>query len=464
MNTHNVTVQPTQTNGGIPVNRRRLGILVLVLLLAALTACSPFLDQVTSNGSLTASGTISAREVSIAPELGGKVAAVSVDEGQQVTAGALLFRLDGALLQAQRDQAASAVQVAEAAVKAAQSQQDNAQAQYDLTLQTARQRDQQDRIDRWKTNQPSEFKLPAWYYQKDEEIKAAQQEVSNSEVALQSEMTNLNNVLSSASSGDFVAAEQRLAEAQAAFQTAKQVKDQADQALNNDTLKAQAQKQLDDAQATLNAAQESYNRLLTSTSSQDVLEARARVAVAQERHATAVDRLDALQSGEDSPQVKAAEAALNQANDVVSQAQANLAQAQAALKAIDVQIGKLSVTAPMDGVVLTRNLEVGESVTPGSTVMTIGQLNEVELLVYIPEDRYGEVRLGEKVEVHVDSFPQQTFSGKVTYISDQAEFTPRNVQTVEGRRATVYAVKLLVPNPDMKLKPGMPADVRFTGQ
>jgi HlyD family secretion protein len=446
------------------MNRQRLGILVLALLLAGLTACSPFLNQTATNGSLTASGTISAREVSIAPEIGGKVAAVSVDEGQQVAAGAQLFKLDGALLQAQRDQAASAVQVAEAALQAAQSQQDSAQNQYDLTLQTSRQKDQQNRIDQWKANQPTEFKLPAWYFQKDEDIKAAQQEVTSSETALQSEMTNLKNVLGNASSGDFVAAEQRLAEAQVAFQTAKQVKDQADQATNNESLKTQAQKQLDDATAALNAAQESYNRLLTSTASQDVLEARARVAVAQERHATALDQLDALQTGEYSPQVKVAEAGLNQAKDAVSQAQANLAQAQAALKAADVQIAKLTVTAPMNGVVLTRNLEVGESVAPGSTVMTIGQLNEVELLVYIPEDRYGEVHLGEKVEVRVDSFPQDVFNGQVTYISDQAEFTPRNVQTVEGRRATVYAIKLLVPNPDMKLKPGMPADVTFTGQ
>jgi len=119
------------------------------------------------------------------------------------------------------------------------------------------------------------------------------------------------------------------------------------------------------------------------------------------------------------------------------------------------------ITSPIDGILLTRNLEVGETVSPGSTVMTIGQLREVELVVYIPEDRYGEINLGEKVEVRVDSFPGEIFNGTIAYISDQAEFTPRNVQTVEGRRATVYAVKLSVPNPDLKLKPGMPADVTF---
>ena len=115
----------------------------------------------------------------------------------------------------------------------------------------------------------------------------------------------------------------------------------------------------------------------------------------------------------------------------------------------------------MDGVVLTRNLEVGETAAPGGVVMKIGHLQEVELVVYIPETEYGKVHLGDTVSITVDSFTGETFTGSVIHISDQAEFTPRNVQTVEGRRATVYAVKLSVPNPDLKLKPGMPADVTF---
>jgi multidrug resistance efflux pump len=93
--------------------------------------------------------------------------------------------------------------------------------------------------------------------------------------------------------------------------------------------------------------------------------------------------------------------------------------------------------------------------------LTIGQLQEVNLTVYIPETEYGKVKLGDQVSITVDSFPGETFIGNVVYISDQAEFTPRNVQTIEGRKTTVYAVKLSVPNPDLELKPGMPADVTF---
>ena len=81
--------------------------------------------------------------------------------------------------------------------------------------------------------------------------------------------------------------------------------------------------------------------------------------------------------------------------------------------------------------------------------------------MYLPEDSYGQVKLGQAARVAVDSYPGVSFTASVIHIADQAEFTPRNVQTVQGRRTTVYAIKLNVPNPDSKLKPGMPADVTF---
>jgi HlyD family secretion protein len=459
-----IPLQSILSTGGFPVKHRKSGILMLFILMLTATACSPFVGQAAENGVLTASGTISARQVAIAPELGGKVVEVLVEEGQQVAAGDPLFRLDSTYLQAQHDQAAAAARVAEAGLNAAKAQQTSAQTQYDLALQAARQQDQQNRLNLWQTDVPEEFTLPVWYYEKDEEIKAAQQEVADADAALQSALSHLKTVLSNASNANFVAAEERLAEAQAAFRVARQVMDQADQAKNNQALSEQAQKQLDAAQAELDAAQEAYRRMLTSAASQDVQEARARVAVARARYDTAIDRLNALQTGAESLQVKAAQAGLTQAQNAVAQAEAGLAQAQAAVKVLDVQMSKLAVTAPMDGMVLTRNLEAGETAAPGGTAMNIGQLKEVEQIVYIPYDRNGEVRLGDRVEVRVDSFPQEKFNGEVTNISNQAEFTPRNVQTVEGRRATVYAIKLLVPNPDLKLKPGMPAVVRFSAQ
>lgn len=119
------------------------------------------------------------------------------------------------------------------------------------------------------------------------------------------------------------------------------------------------------------------------------------------------------------------------------------------------------VRTPIAGVLLTRAIEPGEIAAPGGTLLVVGDLRTLTLTVYVPEDRYGQVYLGQAYQISVDSFPGQSFTGRVTHISDQAEFTPRNVQTVQGRKNTVYAVRLTLDNPEMALKPGMPADVRL---
>jgi len=153
--------------------------------------------------------------------------------------------------------------------------------------------------------------------------------------------------------------------------------------------------------------------------------------------------------------------AVTAAANALAQAGSNLAQAEASLALLDAQMAKLTVYAPMDGVILTRSVEPGEFVQPGAIALSMADLSQLTITVYVPEDRYGEISLGQQASVSVDSFPGATFQAQVTYISDQAEFTPRNVQTVEGRSSTVYAVKLKVNDPGGKLKPGMPADVVF---
>ena len=123
------------------------------------------------------------------------------------------------------------------------------------------------------------------------------------------------------------------------------------------------------------------------------------------------------------------------------------------------------VVSPINGVVLERLVEPGELANPNAILITVCNLNELTLTVYVPEDRYGTITLGESVPVTADSFPGQEFNGTVSYIADQAEFTPRNVQTTDSRRSTVYAIKLDLDPSDGLLKPGMPADVHFqTGQ
>jgi len=120
-----------------------------------------------------------------------------------------------------------------------------------------------------------------------------------------------------------------------------------------------------------------------------------------------------------------------------------------------------AITSPISGVVLERTIEAGEVASPGAPLVVVADLNALTLTVYVPEDRYGQVSLGQSYPVSVDSFPGQTFSARVSHIASQAEFTPRNVQTVEGRQTTVFAVTLDLDPSGGRLKPGMPADVTF---
>jgi len=420
-------------------------ILLVIVFSIGLTGCQSLNGQ--STAQLNASGTISVAQVNIAPQIGGMVVSVSVEEGSQVNKGDELFRLDDSLLKAQRDQANAAIELAEAAVNAAK-------VQYELALNASLLQDLQNRTSRWNITQPTQFELPIWYFDKDEKIESAKAEMETASADLVEEKANLQKILSDNASQGFVDAEKRVAEAQVAFLVADQVLTQANSAQDKEELQNFAQDQYDAAETELTSSQSNYNRLLTTQAAKDVLEGRARVQVAQERFDRALDYYNSLMSGDQSLQVKAAESG-------VTQAEAALSQAQAALATLDVQLKKTIVTAPVDGTVLTSSLEVGETLAPTGVVLIIGQLQEANLTVFIPETEYGQVKLGDQVSITVDSFPGETFSGTVVHISDQAEFTPRNVQTVEGRKTTVYAVKITVPNPDLKLKPGMPADVTF---
>ena len=125
------------------------------------------------------------------------------------------------------------------------------------------------------------------------------------------------------------------------------------------------------------------------------------------------------------------------------------------------QSDRATIKAPIDGIVITRNVELGDIAVAGGSVMTIAEMSELDLIIYVPETWYGQLKLNQEVEIKVDSFPNEIFKGKVVKIADQAEFTPRNVQTADGRATTVYAVRIVVPNPQLRLKPGMPADVDF---
>jgi HlyD family secretion protein len=434
-------------------------------------------------GSIQASGTIETTVVNIAPELSGKVAEVKVDEGDKVKAGDVLFRLDDDLLQAQRKVATASLDSAQAAAQTAQAALDAAQAQYQIALDAALAQDQKSRLHDWYPPEPGQFNQPIWYFTRDEQVQAAQAEIDAAQAALDQTQAALTQVAQDQEAAGFIKAETRLAQARVAYLVAKDVYARAQLAkgtnasnpyapvpkvpkeprkLGNDANLFDSGKSLyDDAKDELDRAQQAYDDLLTSQAAQDVLDARADVSIAQERYYTALDRMRVLQTGDHAPGVIAAQTAVDQAQAALDQAQKAVEQTQAQLDQLDVQLAKLVVTAPMDGDVLTRSIEPGEVVNAGSVVLSLGRLDELTITVYVPEDRVGEVALGQSASVGVDSFPGESFSASVIHIADQAEFTPRNVQTVEGRKTTVFAIKLKLSDPSGKLKPGMPADVTF---
>jgi HlyD family secretion protein len=227
--------------------------------------------------------------------------------------------------------------------------------------------------------------------------------------------------------------------------------------------------QLGVAQAAVNAAQVAVDYLQglyddlsdTAKDAQAGKDLKFRLDQAQAGLATAQAQYALAKAGPRSEQIAAAQAQAEASHAQADAAQAQVDAAQAALAVLDVQIGKLTLTAPAAGVILARTIEPGGLAVPGATLLVIGQLDDLTITVFVPEDRYGNVSLGQTAQVTVDSFPGVTFTGKVTHIADQAEFTPRNVQTATGRKTTVFAIKLSIDNGEGKLKPGMPADVKF---
>jgi len=215
-----------------------------------------------------------------------------------------------------------------------------------------------------------------------------------------------------------------------------------------------AQANVQAAEAVVKGAQVQLEHLLAMKEKPLVLNAQVNVAWAE--YQTAQAAVEMAQAG-----LEALEAGPTE--EEVAVAQAEVARAKAALGVLEVQLEKLTLHSPTGGLVTGRTVQVGEMAVPGASLMTVADLDEVTLTVYIPEDEIGRVKVGQAVEVSVDSFPGKVFEGQVSYIASEAEFTPKNVQTKEERVNMVFAVKVKVPNPEHELKPGMPADAVIKG-
>jgi HlyD family secretion protein len=400
-------------------------ILISVISAVVLARCATInqitnkINPPTTSNQIKASGTISTIHIRLSPEISGKIIDIPVEKGESVNAGDVVFKLDDRLLSIQRTQAAAAIPAAELgllnAQKALNDLKDNANlaaAQAQVTLATA----------------------------------------NNSLDNAQKKQVSIQ--LDRASTEDLENVRAQYTLAQKVVDAAQKVYDKLSDRPETDPTRAQATVNLQAAKTKRDTIKSNLDWLLGFPTDLQVGEREANLALALAQVDKAQKDYEARKNGPDPDDL-----ALAEAN--VRNAEAQLQQARSALDQMDLTLEKTIVTAPASGVILDIPLNIGEMATAGATVVEIGNLEKVTLTVYIPEDQYGKIYLGQTVNVSVDSFPGKVFEGNVTYISDQAEFTPRNVQTTESRSTTVYAIEISLDNPEQDLKPGMPADSVF---
>jgi HlyD family secretion protein len=145
----------------------------------------------------------------------------------------------------------------------------------------------------------------------------------------------------------------------------------------------------------------------------------------------------------------------------IEDAKAQVAQARASVKLTETQLGYTVLHSPISGVVLVKSGEIGEVVNPGTPILTLADIDHVWLKAYVEETALGRVTWGQEVIVTTDLNPPKEYKGKISFISSQAEFTPKSIQTEKERVTLVYRIKINLSNPDRELKPGMPADGRI---
>jgi HlyD family secretion protein len=207
-----------------------------------------------------------------------------------------------------------------------------------------------------------------------------------------------------------------------------------------------------------NAALSAQAQLRAAQANLSAMQSRAALAdssLARLRRLFAAGNLTRQEIDKTESDARAANDALAAARTAVdgAQAQANIAQAR---------LADCTVTAPVAGVVSTVTFRPGETVLAGSVPVTIIDLGQTWLTVYLSERLLGRVTLGDTCRVRVDAYPKKDFRGTLTFIADQAEFTPKDIQTKEERINQVYRMKITLPNPERILKPGMPADAYLT--
>jgi HlyD family secretion protein len=210
-----------------------------------------------------------------------------------------------------------------------------------------------------------------------------------------------------------------------------------------------AEQSLADAQADLEQKQIDFERAKTLYA-KDVIPAEQR-----DLAATALKRAQANAQRAKELRDKAVEGTRAEELTV---ARTGVQQAREAVQLSRIKLSYTVLRAPRAGVVLVRQAELGEVVAPGTPVVTLADLDDVWLRAYLPETDLGRIRLGQDAQVRTDSFPGKIYRGKIAFLAEKAEFTPKSVETHRERVTLVYRIKIDLENPSHELKPGMPAD------
>jgi HlyD family secretion protein len=375
---------------------------------------------------LELSGVISADEVRLGSEFQGYVSGVNVRSGDTITAGEVLLTLESSGIQAALQEAQAAVDAATADLWQRRSE-PRPEAVEGMRAQVAMAEAEQ------------QAALAAW--QAANEALLDPQDLRGRILAAEGQ--------AALAAQNIEAAAADYAKAQAEADTAawsspeRRILDLAAEALKA---------ALEAARADANTAQVLLEHLRRMRDAPLALAARSRSAESQHKVATAAlgvkrAQLDDLLSGAAPQELSVLEAQLS-----LAQAQLRLAQAQSS---------RLAIQSPLSGTVVECSAHPGELAMPGATLVTVADLSEVTLEVYVPENRLGEVSIGQTVLVSVDGLPLASLEGQVALIAGEAQYTPRNVATKEERVNTVYAVKIRLPNSAGLLKPGMSADAVF---
>ncbi|QQE75096.1 HlyD family efflux transporter periplasmic adaptor subunit [Brevibacillus composti] len=362
------------------------------------------------------SGTIEAEEIPVVAEVGGRIEHVAAEEGQHVKKGQLLAAIDKRTYEA-------AVREAEAVKAQAQAKRDEAKAG---------------------SRDPSIQKGIAAVQQADGAIRLQDARVKQAQAALSQSEEQTAQVESQWEGAKQTLAyhEKRLAETAALYERG---------ALSQKDYEAQ-QEAVNQAKTQANqlAAQVEAARARVDAARQEIAVALAQKGTAEAQRAAAMADLELLREGSTDYAIRALLAAVEQAD--------------ARLDLAKWQLEKTAIAAPADTVVLRSSVAEGEVAKQGAVLFTLMKADHLKLRVYIPEAELSSVRLGDRVEIKVDAYPEEVFSGRVQAIADKAEFTPKNVQTPDERTKLVFAVTIRITEGLDKLRPGMPADVRLLAE